>query len=289
MKTAVEVLVRGEDVLGECPIWDERAQRLYWVDSRGPAVRSVVPGRSEVRSVALQEVVGSIAFRERGGLLAATKRGIHFLDPSTGALSPAACPESQLPDNRFNDGRCDRNGRFWAGTMSDVRRDPVGTLYRLDPDLRCTPLRNAIIIPNSLCWSPDGRTMYFGDTNRHTLWAWDYDPASGEATRERVFVNTGAGRPDGACVDAEGCLWSAEYGAARLVRYTPGGKVDRVLELPVDNPTCCCFGGVEMDELYITTARQRLTPEQLAARPLAGGVLVARPGVRGLPEGRFAG
>lgn len=237
----------------------------------------------------MAEVIGSIAFRAQGGLLAATKSGIHALDPDTGALAPLARPEMHLPDNRFNDGRCDRQGRFWAGTMSDVRRDPVGTLYRLDANLACTPLRNAIIIPNSLAWSPDGRTMYFADTNRHTIWAWNYDPHSGAATNERVFADTGAGRPDGSCVDADGCLWNAEYGGWRIVRYTPGGAIDRVIELPVANPTCCCFGGPRLDELYITSARQHLSVEGLATQPLAGSVFAVRPGATGLPEGRFAG
>lgn len=285
----IELIAESGDQLGECPIWDERGQALYWVDSRGPAVKRLAIDTGAVKVISVAEVIGSIAFRERGGMLAATKSGIHFLDPDSGVLTPAARPEPHLPDNRFNDGRCDRQGRFWAGTMSDVRRDPAGTLYRLDADLNCTPLRNAIIIPNSLSWSPDGRTMYFADTYRHTIWAWDYDPASGAATRERVFADTGAGRPDGSCVDADGCLWNAEYGAARLVRYTPDGKLDRVIGLPVDNPTCCCFGGARMDELYITSARQRLTPEALAKQPLAGSVFALRPGVCGLPESRFAG
>jgi sugar lactone lactonase YvrE len=286
---ALELIARSADQLGECPLWDDRDGRLYWVDSRAPAVKRVRIDTGTVEVTPLAETVGSIAFRARGGMLAATKSGIHFLDPETGKLEPAARPEAQLPDNRFNDGRCDRQGRFWAGTMSDVRRDPVGTLYRLDADLACTPLRNAIIIPNSLAWSPDGRTMYFADTFRHTIWAWDYDPATGAATRERVFADTGAGRPDGSCVDADGCLWNAEYGAARIVRYTPGGKVDRTIGMPVDNPTCCCFGGAQLDELYVTSARQRLSAEDLARQPLAGSVFAVRPGVRGLPESRFAG
>jgi sugar lactone lactonase YvrE len=285
----VEIAVRGTDVLGECPIWDERACRLWWVDSRAPAVRSSALDGGSVHAMALPEPVGSIAFRESGGLLAATKSGIHLLDPASGSLERIANPEAHLPENRFNDGRCDRQGRFWAGTMCDVRRDPAGTLYRLDIDRSCTPLRNAIIIPNSLAWSPDGRTMYFADTNRNTIWAWDYDPASGAATGERVFADTGAGRPDGSCVDAEGCLWNAEYGAWRLVRYTPAGKVDRVVELPVANPTCCCFGGEHLDVLFVTSARQRLTPEELARQPLAGSVLALRPGVTGLAESRYWG
>ena len=289
MQSAVELIADSADQLGECPIWDERGRALYWVDSRGPAIKRLATDSGVVKVLPLPETVGSIAFRERGGMLAATKSGIHFFDPESRSLTVVARPESHLPDNRFNDGRCDRQGRFWAGTMSDLRREPVGTLYRLDADLACAALRNAIIIPNGLAWSPDGRSMYFADTNRSTIWVWDYDPENGAATRERVFADTGTGRPDGSCVDAEGCLWNAEYGAGRLVRYTPGGKQDRVIELPVTNPTCCCFGGEHLDVLYITSARQRLTPAELASQPLAGGVLAVRPGVRGLPESRFAG
>jgi sugar lactone lactonase YvrE len=270
-------------------LWDERQAMLWWVDSRWPAVKRLDPATGAVMMLVLREIVGSIALRQAGGLLAATKSGIHLLDPSSGALEAKVDPEKHLPDNRFNDGRCDRAGRFWAGTMSDVNRDPVGSLYRFDADFQCTKLRNAIIIPNSLAFSPDGRAMYFADTNRHTLWAYDYDPASGAATRERVFADTGKGRPDGSCVDADGCLWNADYGAARLVRYTPAGKVDRSVELPVTNPTCCCFGGADLGTLYVTTATQRLAPEALATQPLAGSLLALRPGVKGLAESRFAG
>ena len=289
MKIAFEVAASVADELGECPIWDERSGLLWWVDGRAPAVKRLDPASGTPTVLPLPETVGSIAFRERGGLLAATKSGIHFFDPVAGTLAAAARPEYHLPDNRFNDGRCDRAGRFWAGTMSDVRREPCGSLYRLDANLECTRLRNSIIIPNGLAWSPDGRSMYFADTNRSTIWAWDYDPASGAASGERVFADTGAGRPDGSCVDADGCLWNAEYGGWRLVRYSPAGKVDRVVELPVANPTCCCFGGGRFDVLYVTTARQRLGAADLAAQPLAGSVLALRTGSQGLPESRFAG
>lgn len=289
MSFQVEVAVRGADRLGECPLWDERERMLWWVDSREPAAKRLDPASGAVMMLVLPEVVGSIALRGQGGLLAAMKSGIRFLDPASGALEAIASPEGDLPDNRFNDGRCDRAGRFWAGTMSDVKRDPVGSLYRFEADLSCSKLRNAIIIPNSLAWSPDGRTMYFADTNRHTIWRYDYDPASGAATGERVFAETGGGRPDGSCVDADGCLWNAEYGSWRLLRYTPQGRIDRTIELPVANPTCCCFGGDDLGTLYVTTATQRLTPEDLARQPLAGSVLALRPGVHGLPESRFAG
>lgn len=289
MAFQVEVAAPGADRLGECPLWDERECMLWWVDSRWPAAKRLDPANGAVMMLVLPEVVGSIALRENGGLLAATKSGLHLLDAASGALEAKANPEQDLPDNRFNDGRCDRAGRFWAGTMSDVNRDPVGSLYRFDAGFECAKLRNAVIIPNSLAFSPDGRSMYFADTLRHTIWSYDYDPASGAATRERVFVDTGSGRPDGSCVDAQGCLWNAEYGAGRLVRYTPAGKVDRVIGLPVTNPTCCCFGGDDLGTLYVTTATQRLAPEDLAKQPLAGSLLALRPGVQGLAESRFAG
>lgn len=289
MAFQVEVAARGADRLGECPLWDERESMLWWVDSRWPALKRFDPATGAVMMQVLPEVVGSIAFRDRGGLLAATKSGLHVLDGSGGALEPMANPEAHLPENRFNDGRCDRAGRFWAGTMCDARRDPTGSLYRFDADFACAKLRNAIIIPNGLAFSPDNRTMYFADTNRHTIWAWDYDLASGAATHERVFADTGEGRPDGSCVDADGGLWNAQYGGGRLVRYAPTGKVDRVVDVPVANPTCCAFGGDDLGTLYVTTATQRLSPEDLAQQPLAGSLLALRPGVKGLPEGRFAG
>lgn len=289
MAFQVEVAARGADRLGECPLWDERERMLWWVDSRWPALKRFDPATGAVMMQVLPEVVGSIALRVQGGLLAATKSGLHLLDGSGGALEPRANPEAHLPENRFNDGRCDRAGRFWAGTMCDARRDPTGSLYRFDADFACTKLRNAIIIPNGLAFSPDNRTMYFADTNRHTIWAWDYDLASGAASNERVFADTGEGRPDGSCVDADGGLWNAQYGGGCLVRYAPTGKVDRVVQVPVANPTCCAFGGDDLGTLYVTTATQRLSHEELAQQPLAGSLLALRPGVKGLPEGRFAG
>ncbi len=286
----VDVVVKGTDVLGECPLWCEREQVLWWVDSRGPSLKRWNPAGGQVTVVPLPSAVGSVAFRERGGMLAALQTGLHFLDPHTGALQLVAQPEAHLPENRFNDGRCDRAGRFWAGTMSDARREPTGSLYRLSADLSCTRMREDVIVPNSLAWSPDDRTMYFADTYRQVIRAWDFDLAEGAVSNERVFCDTTGhpGRPDGSCVDADGGLWNAEYGGWRLVRYAPSGKIDRVIEMPVANPTCCCFGGANFDALYVTSATQRLTPADLAKQPLAGSVFAVHPGVRGLPESRFA-
>lgn len=272
-------LLDSRDLLGECPLWDGAA--LWWVDIHGKAIKRY-DGKLEV--FALPEKVGSIALRAGGGLLAAMQTGIFRW--SEKGLEPLA--SSPTPSLRFNDGRCDRAGRFWVGTMDDATLAPTGALFRLSGD-RLEQKRSGIAIPNSLAWSPDGRTMYFADSPRRTIWAYDYDPGTGEATGERVFATPQPGFPDGSCVDADGCLWNAQYGGSRVVRYTPSGKVDRELRLPVQQVTCCCFGGERLDALYITTASQKLNPERLAAQPLAGSVFAVNPGVKGLPESRFAG
>ena len=292
MAIQVECAVQSTDRLGECPLWCDREQVLWWVDSRGPSLKRWNPTDGEVRNTKLPSVIGSFAFRERSGeLVAALQTGLYFLEPSMAVLHAIAQPEAHLPENRFNDGRCDRAGRFWAGTMSDAKREPTGSLYRLSANGACTAMRGDVIVPNSIAWSPDDRTMYFADTYRNVIRAFDFDLATGDFANERVFCDTTGhpGRPDGSCVDADGGLWNAEYGGWRLVRYTPAGKIDRVIDLPVANPTCCCFGGAHLDTLYVTTATQRLTPEELSKQPLAGCVLAVRPGVKGLPEARFAG
>jgi sugar lactone lactonase YvrE len=288
MGPQVECVVEGRDLLGECPLWDERSGALWWVDILGPALMKY---DGVVTAYPLPEAMGSFAFRERGGMLAAMKSGFYLFDAPSGKRELLARPEGHLAGNRPNDGRCDRAGRFWAGTMSDPERGPHGTLYRIAPDGVCTAMRTGIVIPNSLAWTPDGRTMYFTDSVHNVIWAFDYDMQSGEMTNERVFVNAGAnpGSPDGSCIDADGGLWNAQYGGWRVVRYTPRGEIDRVITLPVQNPTCCCFGGERLDTLYITTAAQQLSADDLSKQPLAGSVFAVNPGVQGLPESRFAG
>src|SRR5581483_2923607 len=165
----VDCVHAGQNILGESPIWSVREEALYWIDGRAPSICRL-DSAGKVRTWSMPESVGSIVLRASGGLVAATKSGFHFFDPETGSAKPIADPESHLPDNRFNDGRCDRRGRYWSGTMSDVKREPVGTLYCLRPDLTVRAFKSGLIVPNSLCWSPDDRTMYFADTYRATIW-----------------------------------------------------------------------------------------------------------------------
>ena len=290
MNPAVDCVVRSENALGESPVWCDRTDRLFWVDSRKPAVY-YLDDRGIVGSLAMPSLIGSLALTRGSEAIVALRDGIYRLDLASGATELLASPDRDRLDNRFNDGRVDRDGRFWAGTMNDARRDPTGALYRLDPTGRCDRIEDGIIVPNSLAWSPDGRVMYFADTYRHQIWAYDFDRALGVPSRRRVFRDLAglAGRPDGSAVDADGCLWNAEYAGGRVVRYTPAGAVDRVITVPVSNPTCCAFGGSGLDTLFITSARQRLRPEQLALEPLAGSVFAVHPGVTGIAESRFAG
>jgi sugar lactone lactonase YvrE len=278
-------------LLGEGPLWDPLDRALYWVDIKRREVHRFDPARGHDTWWPTPEEVGSLARRAGGGLVVALRSGFHFLDPETGAVRAVARPEPDRPENRFNDGKPDRRGRFWAGSMHDHEKAPTGALYRLDPDGACRRMVDGVICSNALCWSPDGRTMYHADTIRRVVWAWDSDPDHGEIANRRVFARlTGdEGAPDGATVDAEGFVWLAHWDGWRLTRRDPAGRIERVLRLPVQRPTCPAFGGPALDVLYVTSATIGLSAEALAEQPWAGGILALDPGVRGLPEARFRG
>ncbi|MEB0058439.1 MULTISPECIES: SMP-30/gluconolactonase/LRE family protein [unclassified Variovorax] len=276
------------DILGESPLWDDRGQCLYWVDIRRPAIRRLLPSTGQVDTWEMPELVGCIALTDEGRLLVALSQFIALFDVVSGSLEALARPRQSVPGHRFNDGRCDRQGRFWVGTMHNLTRAPEGVLYRLEGRGELAPMRDGICIPNSLAFSPDGCTMYFADSLRYSLYAYDYDPETGRTGTERVLATTAEPAfPDGSTVDEEGFLWNAEFNGARLVRYAPDGRIDRTIAMPVQRPTCCAFGGPDLRTLYVTTTSQKMTPEQLAAEPLAGALLALDVGVAGLPEPRF--
>lgn len=274
------------DMLGEGPVWCAREQALYWVDIRAPAVRRLAGG--QVTTWEMPEPVGSLALREAGGILVALKSALSVFDPATGKIEKLADAPGHHAGRRFNDGKCDRQGRFWVGTMraGDDRTD--GFLYRLD-DRGCTRVLDGIEIPNSLCWSPDGRTMYFSDSPKRVIWAFPYDPATGAIGERRVFATFAAPMvADGGTVDAEGYLWSANYGGWRVTRLAPDGSVDRVIPVPASNITSCAFGGPDLETLYITSAWQNLSDDARAKQPAAGALFAIDAGVKGLPEARYA-
>jgi L-arabinonolactonase len=282
--------------LGEGPLWDTVEQALYWVDITGRLIHRFDPATGRDRTWATPEDVGSLALRERGGMVVALRSGFHFFDPETGHFQPIVDPEADRwgadgPGSRFNDGKPDRQGRFWAGSVPDGFAPPVGALYRLDRDLSCRRMVEGIACANALCWSPDGRIMYFGDSMANVIWAWDFDPAEGEIRNRRVFVqpSKGEGEIDGATVDAEGCVWVAQWGGWRVVRYDPRGRIDRVVMMPVRKPSCPAFGGARLDVIYVTTAAIRISPDEPPADPLDGALFAFEPGVKGVAESRFRG
>jgi sugar lactone lactonase YvrE len=277
------------DFLGEGPSWSVAEQALYWVDIRAPAVRRWTLATGQVQSWDMPEPVSCLTPRAKGGLLVALKSGPAAFDPATGAVEPFATAPGHGPSLRFNDGKCDRQGRLWVGTMSMAEGSgELGRVYRLD-DRGMQTMLEGVAIPNCLCWSPDGRTMYFSDSPKRVIWAFPYDPDTGAIGERRVFANIDAPMvADGGTVDSEGYLWSANYHGWRVTRFTPDGRVDRIVELPAAQITCCAFGGADLKTLFITSATQNLTPEALAAQPQAGALWAIDLEVPGLPETPFA-
>ncbi|HMG48946.1 MAG TPA: SMP-30/gluconolactonase/LRE family protein, partial [Inquilinus sp.] len=265
----VQRVGHSRDILGEYPVWSSQAHLLYWADTHRPAVRRYDPERRQTMTWPMLEPVGSLALRGTGGLLVGLGTHIAHYDPTIGSLGELAAPADRPAALRFQDGRCDRNGRFWAGAVDGT--DPAGILYRVDGE-GCTIAADTIPGPKGIAWGLDDRTMYVGDPQARTIFAYDFDVEAGTLGARRVFAEIEApGLPNGTTVDAEGFLWCAIRDGWRLMRFAPDGRVDRVVDLPVQGPTSCTFGGAGLATLYVTTAMEGLTKEQLADQPLAGG------------------
>ena len=276
---------------GESPVWVPEEQALYWTDIPGKTLNRFDPMSGANRVWPMPEEVGSFALREAGGLIAALRSGFALIDLEGGRVEHLIDPEAHRPENRFNDGRCDRQGRFWAGTMNEPRDARSGALYRLDPDHRCERMADDVMVANGLAFSPDDRVMYWSDSRALTIWAFDFDAASGAIANRRIFarLEPHQGGPDGAAVDAEGGYWIACYRGARVMRFRPDGTLERKIRLPVSRITMCAFGGPDLRTLYITSARGGMSASELAREPLAGGIFALEVDVAGLPEPRFKG
>lgn len=285
-----ELVTQTEDVLGEVPLWDRRHQTLTWIDLLKPALHRHAPRLNRTESWRPPEKLGSYALCRDDSVLIGGRGGIALWRPESGAFDRIATPEADRPDNIFNDGRCDPRGRFLVASMDKMLSGPKGRLWRVDPDQRVVLLQDeGIWLPNALCWSPDGRTLYFGDSHTKIIRAYDYDLDSGMPVNPRLFADTSEmpGVPDGASVDSEGYVWNARFDAGCLVRYAPDGRVDQIVRLPVSRPTHVTFGGTDLRTLYVTTARFRLKPDALQAEPMAGGLLRLEVDIAGLPEPCF--
>lgn len=268
--------------LGEGPVWDARDQSLYWVDIPESRVHQIAADGS-LSSWDTGQPVGTVVPRASGGLAVAVRDGFMALDPVSGTLTTLAEVERDRPENRMNDGACDRAGRFYAGTMADDESPGAGALYRLDPDLSVTRLVTGVGTSNGIGWSPDERLMYYIDSQVNRVDVFDYDPATGEIAGRRPFAAVGGGGvvPDGLTVDADGGVWVAVWGGYAVLRHDPGGQLLETLELPAARVTSCVFGGPDLDRLYITTAA--------GPGESAGALFVCEPGVTGQPSHPFRG
>ena len=277
------------DMLGESPVWDRTRQRLYWVDGVSRRVRSYDPASGAIREWPVPSMIGSVALGSGDTLIVALVDGIYSLDLARGAVSPLFRPQPSDPRVRFNDGKMDRAGRFLCGSMG-LHADPLGQLFQIDAAGAGAVLATGIRISNTLCFSPNGDTMYFADSLDRAIRAYRYGLDGAVAGEPRILVDTAPynSGPDGATVDAEGCLWVALVQVGKIARFTPAGALDRLIEAPTDLPSCVAFGGPDLATLYVTSIKDSGSGRAISRHP-DGGALFAIEGlgVRGLPEARF--
>ena len=289
MKAELVLDCRNEH--GEGVLWNALDGRLWWTDIHGKALWAYEPTAERAESFIAPDRICCFAPRRDGSLVAAFADGFAFFEPRTGRRNNIAPFEPDLPQTRLNDGRTDRQGRFVAGGMDERELKPLSSVWRLDADVRLTKLFNSVRCANSTCFSPDGRTMYFADSPQCEIVAFDYDPDTGAIGARRTLASLPKDRgvPDGSCVDAEGFVWNAVWEGYRIDRFSPDGRLDRSIEVPVMKPTCVAFGGSDLDILFITTSRLGSSPELLEREPTSGGLYAVRPGAKGLIDPPFAG
>ncbi|MEK7474608.1 MAG: SMP-30/gluconolactonase/LRE family protein [Candidatus Coatesbacteria bacterium] len=285
---AVELVLDAKAQLGEGALWSARARLLYWIDIDPGLVHLYDPATGKNRTLELGQPIGTIVPRAKGGAMVALRDGFASLDLESGKLTFLADPEKDLKGNRFNDGKCDPAGRFWAGTLGKV----PGALYRMDRDLSVHRMFGDVKCSNGIAWSLDRKTMYYIDTPTGYVEAWDYDDATGAIAKRRVCIRIPKenGSPDGCTLDADGNLWVAHWGGSNVTCYDPRtGKALHQIRVPASLVTSVAFGGPDLDILYITTARVGLSDEELKKQPLAGGLFKCKPGVKGIPAPEFGG
>ena len=293
----IEIVVPAENEVGEGPFWDDREGRLWWVDIAKQQVLAWRPGENGAQRWDMPDFVSGVVTRASGGMLVAMRSGLFFWDPEQHRLEPFVAPDADRPHNRSNEAKTDPVGNFWLGTMqnnlhedgtSKPMTDATGALYCVRPDGRWTLEVDRVGLSNTLAWTADGRTL-FGDTKTGVISSF----ATGSdrcLSDRRVFTDqANAGHCDGSAIDSAGFLWNARFGGSRLIRFTPNGAVDREIMLPVSQPTSCCFGGNDLCDLYVTSARCGLSADALRANPAEGAVLRLKAEAPGVPSFPFAG
>ena len=277
--------------LGEGPLWDNSRKQICWVDILNGNIHEWSPGNDTSNTISVGQMIGAMAFLDNGNYIAAMKDGFGYVNRETGKVDMITNPESHLPENRFNDGKCDPAGRFWAGTMPIAEDKSSGSLYVLDASLNVQKRESNISVSNGLAWSLDHKTMYFIDSPTRKVVGYDYNKENGELSNKRTVVTIAEkdGFPDGMTIDNEGMLWVAHWGGWQVARYDPGtGKKLSAIAMPVSQVTSCAFGGEAMQDLYITSAKKGLSKAELEKQPLAGSLFVVRNcGHKGLPSNKF--
>lgn len=293
----IERIGKTRDLVGESPFWDAQTGELYWVDIVGKAIRRLKADGS-VQTWKTSDFPTAIALIEgQEDAVVSFASGLSRFEFDTGHISLVCAPEAENPHRRLNEGKCDPAGRFWAASMQNNLNPDAspremtsseGRLMRLSTDGTIHQFGEEDLgIPNTMAWSPDGSTFYFGDTLRNTIWEFDYDPDAGTVSNRRVLIEGGPGLPDGSGIDVDGCLWNARFGGGCLLRITPDGKVDRQIDLPCTNPTACTFGGDDLRSVFVTSGRFGLDRDAAAANPNEGALLRFEADVCGLPENYF--
>jgi len=287
----IECVWPAEALLGEAPYWHAEEEAVYWVDIDGRKVFRYDPCSGRRHVVEQDHEVGCLVPRKGGGFIAGIDAGLAWINSDLMVADVFASPEKDNPRTRFNDGKCDRRGRFWVASADRNETEAIAALYVVDVSGEITKVMSDVIVGNGMGWSPDNRTMYFTETGRGTIHAFDYDIETGTIGNQQVFatVPEAKGYPDGLTVDADGFVWSAHWSGWRVTRYTPDGLIDQEILLPVPCVTSLTFGGDSLDRLFITTARIGLNDQQLKEAPLSGGLFAVDVGIQGISETEFAG
>jgi sugar lactone lactonase YvrE len=294
--TEVRCLLEKRSVLGEGPIWRPRENSLYWIDLKAPAIYcfDVITRQNRQVPAALGKTIGGMVFARDGRMIVVDAEGVHVLNTS-GHRNLLVNPESDQVGNAFNDAKCDPKGRLWSGTADIGETRQSGSLYVIEGQGRTTGrvrrIDSGIICSNGPAFAPDGRRAYFTDSFAQEIYCYDVDLDTGLIGERKSFFRCApeAGYPDGMTVDSEGYLWCCNWDGWSVTRYTQNGEIDRVLKVPVPRPTSVCFGGPRMDQLFITSASDGLSADQLREAPLSGSLFVCEPGVKGLLDAEFNG
>jgi len=287
----LDVVVQHTCALGEGPVWDAKRNVICWIDILRGEIHEYSPEQKTHRTIHVHQMIGSIALCTNGNFIAALQNGFGFIDRTSGEVRIFSDPEENLPNNRFNDGKCDPEGRFWAGTMPLSENEPAGSVYVAGKDLSITKKIEGVTISNGMAWSRDEQIFYYIDTPTLEVVAYDYEKSTGHISNKRIVIKIPKedGFPDGMTIDNDGMLWIGHWGGWQVARWDPdkGEKLHHI-PLPVANVSSCTFGGDDLEDLYITTAKKGLTEDQLQKQPLAGSLFVVRNcGFKGMPAFEF--